>query len=202
MKGRFRTTFDKMKQFKLCPLILEGLQFNFFFFFLTELTIVSLLLFALAPVLCSELTASQGISSLVNTTQDKKKLSVYVTYFNAILYDVADGGIFYCKIPGCAANVTDIFCNEKQLPIRAPLVDCTGPPPRNTVCQYNGRAFVFNNAHGDCDFEGKDGYIQTQKCTGIYFPLFISSHMFCIVIFLQSFIAFPNMRSTILSKGS
>lgn len=90
-----------------------------------------------------------------------------------ILFDVADGNssvlTFFCKIPGCVTNVTDIFCKEEQIPTHTPFEDCTGTPPPNTVCQHDGRAFVSINADGECDFEGKHGYIETQKCTGIYF---------------------------------
>lgn len=106
-------------------------------------------------------------------------------FFSTILYDVADGWIFYCKIPGCATNVTDIFCNDKQIPYQTPFAVCTGPPSRNTVCQLNGRSFVSTNANGNCEFEGKDGHIPTQKCTGSYCYFFTSNH--CSVVLLQSF---------------
>lgn len=92
-----------------------------------------------------------------------------------ILFDIADGDssvlTFFCVKPGCVTDVTDIFCNEKQIPSHTPFEDCTGTPPPNAVCQHDGRAFVSINADGDCDFEGKGGYIKTRKCTGISFYL-------------------------------
>lgn len=77
--------------------------------------------------------------------------------------------LFFCKIPGCAANVTKVFCNNELVIDRIDIADCTGAPPLMTVCQRDGRAFVSIDTDGDCEFEEKAGYIQTEKCTGIYF---------------------------------
>ncbi|XP_044053293.1 uncharacterized protein LOC122876716 isoform X2 [Siniperca chuatsi] len=73
--------------------------------------------------------------------------------------------LFFCKIPGCAANVTCVYCNDKLLFTRhTHITSCTGPPSPNTVCQHDGRAFVSTNAD-ECEFEGTSGYIKTEKCT-------------------------------------
>lgn len=77
--------------------------------------------------------------------------------------------ISFCKIPGCAANVTKVFCNDKLLFNSGGIKKCTGPPPPRSVCQHDGRAFVSTDADAVCEFEGKDGYIETGKCKGIYF---------------------------------
>ncbi|XP_078105823.1 uncharacterized protein LOC144517611 [Sander vitreus] len=73
--------------------------------------------------------------------------------------------VFSCKNPGCATNVTCVFCNDNLIWRHSHIANCTGPPPPNTVCQQEGRAFVSIDTHGDCEFEGKDGYIRTEKCT-------------------------------------
>lgn len=72
--------------------------------------------------------------------------------------------VFFCKAQGCAAHVTHVLCKDKNLPIHTPIPNCTGPPPPNTVCQYDGRAFVSIISDGNCDFE-RDDYIDTEKCT-------------------------------------
>ncbi|XP_051279641.1 uncharacterized protein LOC127376620 isoform X2 [Dicentrarchus labrax] len=73
--------------------------------------------------------------------------------------------VFYCKIPRCAANVTDVFCNDKPVFSNNNIAECAGPPPPNTVCQQDSRAFVSTDTAGLCDFEGRAGYIETKKCT-------------------------------------
>ncbi|XP_068559889.1 uncharacterized protein [Cebidichthys violaceus] len=73
--------------------------------------------------------------------------------------------LFFCSIPGCADDVTSIFCNEVQLLVHSFIANCTGPPPPNTACQHDGRAFVSIDTDGDCEFEGKSSYIETKKCT-------------------------------------
>lgn len=77
--------------------------------------------------------------------------------------------MFFCKAQGCAANVTNVFCNDKEVKQDPPIQPCKGLPPPNTVCQYDGRAFVSNDSDGNCEFEGADSYIETSKCTGIHF---------------------------------
>lgn len=94
-------------------------------------------------------------------------------YFIGILYLVIGGNrtvqLFFCKIPGCAANVINVFCNDKLLFSHTHTTNCMGPPQPGAVCQHDGRAYVSIDTDGDCEFEGKDGYIETQKYTGIYF---------------------------------
>ncbi|XP_036954144.1 uncharacterized protein LOC119019539 isoform X1 [Acanthopagrus latus] len=74
--------------------------------------------------------------------------------------------LFFCKTPGCAAEVTAVFCNEELLLYKSSIENCTGPPPLGTVCQHNGLAFVAINTSGVCDFEGEFRHIQTEKCKG------------------------------------
>ncbi|XP_047236672.1 uncharacterized protein LOC124877477 isoform X2 [Girardinichthys multiradiatus] len=73
---------------------------------------------------------------------------------------------FYCKPPGCAANVARVFCDDKYFE-RGPLPDCSGPPQLYTVCQLNGRALVSSPAGSSCEFEEDGAYILTQRCTDI-----------------------------------
>ncbi|XP_037632911.1 uncharacterized protein LOC119492491 [Sebastes umbrosus] len=73
--------------------------------------------------------------------------------------------LFYCKNPGCAANVTIVFCNDLPVPTHTHITNCAGPPPPNTVCQHDRRAYVSIDTDADCEFEGKGGYIMTEKCT-------------------------------------
>ncbi|KAK2837360.1 hypothetical protein Q5P01_014572 [Channa striata] len=72
--------------------------------------------------------------------------------------------VFFCSDPGCAANVTNIFCNDKPLSSVTPLTECTDLPPPNSVCQHDGRAFVSINTTGTCEFE-RGYYMNTEKCT-------------------------------------
>ncbi|GLD68044.1 uncharacterized protein AKAME5_001936300 [Lates japonicus] len=44
--------------------------------------------------------------------------------------------ISFCKIPGCAANVTKVFCNDKLLFNGGDTVKCTGPPPPQTPADH------------------------------------------------------------------
>ncbi|XP_028434760.1 uncharacterized protein LOC114556103 isoform X2 [Perca flavescens] len=73
--------------------------------------------------------------------------------------------LFFCKDPGCATNVTCVFCNDNLIWRHNHIANCTGTPPLNTVCQHGGRAFVSIDTHGECEFEGKGSYIRTAKCT-------------------------------------
>lgn len=95
----------------------------------------------------------------------------YVRHFLAVLFDVTAGNrpsqLFFCKTPGCAAEVTAVFCNEELLLYNSSIANCKGPPPPGTVCQHNGLAFVAINTIGVCDFEGEVRPIQTEKCKGI-----------------------------------
>ncbi|XP_042344990.1 uncharacterized protein LOC121945051 isoform X2 [Plectropomus leopardus] len=65
---------------------------------------------------------------------------------------------------GCATDVTHVFCNNELVFNNSHIAQCTGPPPPNTVCQNDGRAFVSTDTDGDCEFEG-DARIETLKCT-------------------------------------
>ncbi|XP_077942884.1 uncharacterized protein LOC120831293 isoform X3 [Gasterosteus aculeatus] len=73
--------------------------------------------------------------------------------------------LFFCSIPGCGSNVTHVFCNDESLLSDGPIPNCTGPPPPNTVCQHKGFAFASTDSDAGCDFEGKDGLIESGKCT-------------------------------------
>ncbi|XP_045891088.1 uncharacterized protein LOC123960414 isoform X2 [Micropterus dolomieu] len=73
--------------------------------------------------------------------------------------------VFFCQNPGCAANVTCVYCNDELLHSHTPIADCSGHPPPSTVCQHDGRAFVSTDANADCEFEGISGYMKTEKCT-------------------------------------
>ena len=75
---------------------------------------------------------------------------------------------FYCEAPDCAARVKSVFCNDKQLLSGDRIQECAGPPPPDSVCQHQGRAFVSTVSGAECEFEGTDSYIKTKKCTGIY----------------------------------
>ncbi|XP_042277201.1 uncharacterized protein LOC121903874 [Thunnus maccoyii] len=72
--------------------------------------------------------------------------------------------LFFCKTPGCATDVTRVFCNDKLVFSNTDIISCTGPPPPNTVCQHNGRAFISRDTHGVCEFEGADDYMETKEC--------------------------------------
>lgn len=64
--------------------------------------------------------------------------------------------------------MTHVFCNDESLLSDGPIPNCTGPPPPNTVCQHKGFAFASTDSDAGCDFEGKDGLIESGKCTGAY----------------------------------
>ncbi|XP_049907266.1 uncharacterized protein LOC126394486 isoform X2 [Epinephelus moara] len=65
--------------------------------------------------------------------------------------------VFFCKDPGCAANVTHIFCSDKSVNFsHTHITECSGPPPPNNVCQHDGRAFVSKDTAGSCDFEDQN----------------------------------------------
>nr|XP_033476199.1 uncharacterized protein LOC117252992 isoform X1 [Epinephelus lanceolatus] len=117
---------------------------------------------------CFPVTASQGVISLVYSTLLTKK--VYRRCFIDLLCHVTGGHqsvqVFFCKNPGCAANVTHIFCSDNSVNFsHTHITECSGPPPPNNVCQHDGRAFVAKDTAGSCDFEGSMGYIDTEKCT-------------------------------------
>lgn len=117
---------------------------------------------------------SQGKSLWVSKILLNKKRPKYGRYFDALLFDFYSDGshavkVFYCKISGCVANVTDVFCKDEPVPVHRPLPNCTGTPLNNTVCQHDGRVFISYDGNGDCEFEGKlIGYIDTAKCPGIF----------------------------------
>ncbi|KAG7243978.1 hypothetical protein INR49_006136 [Caranx melampygus] len=74
---------------------------------------------------------------------------------------------YYCKNPGCAADVTEVFCHDDD-PVfdNGPIPDCAGHlPAPNSVCQHHGRAFVTTDRAEQCDFEGKEGHIDSEECT-------------------------------------
>lgn len=102
------------------------------------------------------------------------------------LHNVTGGNtsiqVFYCKVPGCAANVTKVCCKDEFLFIQPPMADCSGPPQPKTVCQRDGHAFVSIDTLGSCEFE-RDAYIETEKCTGIGLLFFLKS--FYVMNFLQ-----------------
>ncbi|KAG8012087.1 Phosphatidylinositol 4-phosphate 5-kinase type-1 beta, partial [Nibea albiflora] len=67
-----------------------------------------------------------------------KKKKQYVRCFIDILYDVTGGSravqLFFCKIPGCADNVTHVFCNDQEFfNGTRHIPDCTGLPEPNTT---------------------------------------------------------------------
>ena len=90
---------------------------------------------------------------------------------------------FYCEAPDCAARVKSVFCNDKQLLSGDRIQECAGPPPPDSVCQHQGRAFVSTVSGATCEFEGTDSYIKTKKCTGIYL---YSQESFVIIIWCSS----------------
>lgn len=145
------------------------------------MTFIFVLLLTPGLTHCFSVTAKQGMSFLVYVILMMKKF----------LWDISDpyclinvtGGktspqLFFCTIPGCAADVAYVFCNEKRLFSRTRIADCTGPPPPNTLCQHDGRAFVSTDRDGACEFEGEDRFIDTTKCTGISF-CFLKPLMYC-----------------------
>lgn len=134
------------------------------------MTIVPVLLFAQNLII----KTSQGESLWVSKILLNKKRLKYGRYFNVLLFDFYSDEsravkVFYCKISGCAANVTDLFCNDERVPFHRPLARCTGTPLNSTVCQHDGRAFISFDGSGVCQFEGElIGYIDTAKCPGIF----------------------------------
>lgn len=134
------------------------------------MTIVPVLLFAQHLII----KTSQGESFWVSKILLKKKRPKYGRYFSALLFDFYSDEsravkVFYCKISGCAANVTDVFCKDEPVPVHRPLPHCTGTPLNSTVCQHDERAFISYDGNGVCQFEGKlIGYIDAAKCPGIF----------------------------------
>lgn len=72
--------------------------------------------------------------------------------------------LFFCETPGCATDVTRVFCNDELVFSNTDIRSCTGLPPPNTVCQHDGRAFISRNTDSVCQFEGADDYMKTEKC--------------------------------------
>ncbi|KAI9521569.1 hypothetical protein NQZ68_003723 [Dissostichus eleginoides] len=104
-----------------------------------ELRVIFMLFWAAGLMQCFPATASQGGNSLAK--------------------------LFFCMDPGCAKNVTTIFCDDEPVSFDH-ISDCrpAGPPPPQTVCQHEGRAFVFTNTSGQCEFEVKSRDIRTGNC--------------------------------------
>lgn len=104
-----------------------------------ELRVIFMLFLAAGLMQCFPATASQGGNSLAK--------------------------LFFCMYPGCAKNVTTIFCDDEPVSFDH-IADCrpAGPPPPQTVCQHDGRAFVFTNTSGLCDFEVISRHIKTGNC--------------------------------------
>lgn len=130
------------------------------------MTIVLVLLFAQNPII----KTSQGESAKFYWTKQRLK---YGRYFSALLFvfysdESRAVKVFYCNVSGCAANVTDLFCNDEPVPFHRPLPHCKGTPLNSTVCQHDGRAFVSYDGNNGCQFEGLIGYIATAKCPGIF----------------------------------
>ncbi|XP_031705480.1 uncharacterized protein LOC116384707 [Anarrhichthys ocellatus] len=106
---------------------------------MNKVTLIFLALFAPGLAQCFPVTASQGRNRSPQ--------------------------LFFCNISGCAFDMTHVYCNDVDLMNQTGIADCTGPPPPNTVCRHGGRAFFSIDTDGVCEFEGKSGYIVTEKCT-------------------------------------
>lgn len=86
--------------------------------------------------------------------------------------------VIYCKAAGCAANVSKVFCQDKCVFENKDVPDCRGRPSLHSVCQKDGRAFVSAPKATSCEFESKNSYITTIRCTGNYVLLFSVSCVF------------------------
>ncbi|XP_042277203.1 uncharacterized protein LOC121903875 isoform X2 [Thunnus maccoyii] len=75
--------------------------------------------------------------------------------------------LFFCETPGCATDVTRVFCNDKLVFNNTDIISCTDLPPPNTVCQHNGRAFISRDIASVCEFERANGYMETKECTDL-----------------------------------
>ncbi|KAF7661134.1 hypothetical protein LDENG_00268880 [Lucifuga dentata] len=71
--------------------------------------------------------------------------------------------LFGCKHPGCANNVTKIYCGDLLIFYDSAIRECTGIPAPNTACQHDGRAYLAIDKPIECDFEGDNGYVETTK---------------------------------------
>ncbi|XP_029367393.1 uncharacterized protein LOC115049382 [Echeneis naucrates] len=71
---------------------------------------------------------------------------------------------FFCR--GCADLVISVYCNEEPISGISNLTYCTGSPPPMSACQRAGQVFVAINGSETCEFEGADGYIKTERCSG------------------------------------
>ncbi|XP_056233469.1 uncharacterized protein LOC130170277 isoform X1 [Seriola aureovittata] len=88
-----------------------------------------------------------------------------VQYFAVTAGHGGNTSVYFCEVPGCASNVTKIFCKDELVVTDKHIPDCAGhlPPPKS-VCQHDGRAFVSSDTDDPCEFEG-EAYIETRKCT-------------------------------------
>ncbi|XP_029534190.1 uncharacterized protein LOC115140163 isoform X4 [Oncorhynchus nerka] len=70
-----------------------------------------------------------------------------------------------CKSPGCAADVTKIWCGEDELLKGLPIPLCTSISQKSkTVCQHNGRTFVLMIEEGKkCDMEQYHDHVPSEK---------------------------------------
>ncbi|XP_010784850.1 uncharacterized protein [Notothenia coriiceps] len=104
-----------------------------------ELRVIFMLFWAAGLMQCFPATASQGGNSLEK--------------------------LFFCMDPRCAKNVITIFCDDKLVSFDQ-IADCksAGPPPPRTVCQHDGRAFVFTDTSGRCEFEAESRDLKTGNC--------------------------------------
>ncbi|XP_035620060.1 uncharacterized protein LOC118377294 isoform X4 [Oncorhynchus keta] len=70
-----------------------------------------------------------------------------------------------CKIPGCAADVTKIWCGEDELLKGLPIPLCTSISQKSkTVCQHDGRTFVLMIEEGKkCDMEQYHDHVPSEK---------------------------------------
>ncbi|XP_064793124.1 uncharacterized protein LOC135513982 isoform X1 [Oncorhynchus masou masou] len=70
-----------------------------------------------------------------------------------------------CKSPGCAADVTKIWCGDDELLKGLPIPLCTSISQRSkTVCQHDGRTFVLMIEEGKkCDMEQYHDHVPSEK---------------------------------------
>ncbi|KAG7242497.1 hypothetical protein INR49_006248 [Caranx melampygus] len=113
----------------------------------------------------SELAKKRVYPLKILKCEGNSGLSQEITSNNMISGNVSMS--YYCKNPGCAADVTEVFCHDDD-PVfdNGPIPDCAGHlPAPNSVCQHHGRAFVTTDRAEQCDFEGKEGHIDSEECT-------------------------------------
>lgn len=70
-----------------------------------------------------------------------------------------------CKSPGCAADVTKIWCGEDELLKGLPIPLCTSISQKSkTVCQHDGWTFVLMIEEGKkCDMEQYHDHVPSEK---------------------------------------